>query len=90
MGGESSDTRSCAKDGLSRYSSQAELLRSELSSCLREVRFNKQEFSAGTPIPNIQYNYPKFQNNNLFYPFHDQLDYEHAKYLQNSRLLKAT
>ena len=39
--GESSDTGSCARDGLSGYTPQAGLLASELSSSLREVRFSE-------------------------------------------------
>ncbi len=38
--GKSSDTESRARDGLSRRTPQAELLESELSSSLREVRFS--------------------------------------------------
>ncbi len=56
---------------------------------MREVRFSNQEFAAGTPVSNIKYNYPGFQNNNLFYPFHEQLDYGLAKYFAESETTKS-
>ena len=39
--GKSSDTRSDARDGLLRHAPQAELLTSESSSFLREIRFSE-------------------------------------------------
>ncbi len=87
--GESSDTRSRARDGLSGRTHQAGLLGSESSSSLREVRFSDQEFAVGTPISNIKYNHPGFQNDNRFYPFHDQLDYGLAKYFAESETTKS-
>ena len=89
LGGKSSDTRSCARDGLSGRTPQAGLLGSELSSSLREVRFSDQEFAAGTSVSNIKYNHPGFQNNNFFYPFYDQLDYRLAKYFAESETTKS-
>ncbi len=89
MVSESSDTRSRASDGLSRCTLQAGLFGSESSSSLREVRFNDQEFAADTSISNIKYNHPGFQNNNPFYPFHDQLDYRLAKYFAESKTTKS-
>ncbi len=86
---ESSDTRNRARDGLSGHTPQVGLLGSESSSSLREVRFNDQEFAAGTPVSNIKYNYPGFQNNNLFHLFHDQLDYGQAKYFAESETIKS-
>ncbi len=68
---------------------QAGLLGSELSSSLREVRFSDQEFAAGTPVFNIKYNHLGFQNDNPFYPFHDQLDYGLAKYFAESETTKS-
>ncbi len=87
--GESLDTGSRARDGLSRRTPQAGLLGSESSSSLREVRFSDQEFAAGTPVSNTKYNHPGFQNNNLFHPFHDQLDYRLAKYFAESEITKS-
>ncbi len=89
MIGESSDTESRAKEGLSGRTPQAGLLGSESSSSLREVRFSDQEFAASTPVSNIKYNHPGFQNDNLFHPFHDQLDYRLAKYFAESETIKS-
>ena len=89
MRGESSDTGSHTKDGLLRHTPQAGLLESELSSSLREIRFSNQEFATGTPISNIKYNHPGFQNNNLFYPFHNQLNYGLAKYFAECKNIKS-
>ncbi len=58
--GESSDTRSRARDGLSGRTPLARLFGSESSSSLKEVRFSDQEFSTGIPISNIKYNHPGF------------------------------
>ncbi len=69
--GESSDTGSRARDGLSGRTPQAGLLGSESSSSLKEVRFNDPEFIAGTLVSNIKYNHSGFQNNNLFHLFYD-------------------
>ena len=68
---KSLNTKIHAKNNLLRYNSQIKLLRMELSSSLKEVRFSNQEFSTGTPISNIKYNYLGFQNNNLFYLLYD-------------------
>ncbi len=87
--GESSDTRSRVRDGLSGRTPQAGLLESESSSSLREVRFSVHKFAAGTPVSNIKYNYRGFQNDNLFHPFHDQLDYGLAKYFAESETTKS-
>ena len=65
---KSSDTKSHAR---AEPTPQDELLGSESSSSLREVRFSEQEFPAGTPVSNINYNHPGLQNLNLFYPFHN-------------------
>ncbi len=86
--GQSSDNESL-RDMLPRHTPQAGLLRSESSSFLREVKFCDQEFAAGTPVSNIKYDHPGFQNNNLFYPFHDQLDYGLAKYFAESETTKS-
>ncbi len=88
MIGESSDTGSHARDGLSGRTPQTGLLGSESSSSLREVKFNDQEFAAGTLVSNIKYNHPRFQNDNLFHSFHDQLNYGLAKYFAESETTK--
>ena len=83
--GKSSDSGSCAKE---EYTSQDGLLGSESSSSLKEVRFNKQEFPAGTLVFNIKYDYLRSQNDNLFYPFYNQLDYILAHYFAESETTK--
>ncbi len=50
--------------------------------------FSDHEFAASTPISNIKYNHPVFQNNNLFDLFHDQLDYRLAKYFAKFEIPK--
>ncbi len=87
--GKSSDTESYTSDDLSRHTPQAGLLGSESSSSLREVRFSDQKFAAGTPVSNIKYNHPGFQNDNPFLPFHNQLDYRLAKYFAESETTKS-
>ncbi len=86
--GQSSDNESL-KNILPRYTPQAGLLRSQSSSSLWEVRFIDQEFAVGTPVFNIKYNHLSLQNNNPFYPFHDQLDYRLAKYFVESETTKS-
>ena len=54
---------------LLRYTLQAELLKSKLSSFLRKVKFRDLKFAASTPISNIKYNHPKFQKITLFISF---------------------
>ena len=83
--GESSDTRSRAREG---RTPQDGLLGSESSSSLRKDRFNKQKFSAGTLVSNIKYDHSGSQNNNLFYPFYNQLDYALAHYFAESKTTK--
>ena len=84
---KSSDNESI-RDMLPRHTSQNGFLESELSSFLREIRFSKQEFPAGTPVSDIKYDYPGSQNNNSFYPFNDQLDYVLAHYFIESETTK--
>ncbi len=86
---ESLDTGSRVKDSLSGRSPQTGLFGSKLSLSLREVRFSDQEFAIGKLISNIKYNHFGFQNNNPFYPFHDQLDYGLAKYCVESETTKS-
>ena len=69
--GKSLNIGSCAIDGLSGHIPQVGVLVCELSSSLREVRLNKQEFLAGKPESNIKYHYPGSQNNDHFYLFND-------------------
>ncbi len=85
---ESSDIGSHVRDGLSRRTPQDGLLVKELSSSLREVRFSEQEFPASIPISNIKYHHLDSQNDNLFYPFNDQLDYALATYFIESETTK--
>ena len=87
--GESLNTKSYTKDGLARRMPQTRLLENESLSSSRKVRFSDQEFAAGTPISNIKYNHPRFQKNNPFYPFHDQLNYRLAKYFVKSKTTKS-
>ena len=89
MKGEILDTRNCIRNGLSKCTPQAGLLESKLLSFLREIRLGDQKFAAGTSISNIKYNYPGFQNDNSFYPLHDQRNNGLAKYLIKSKTIKS-
>ena len=53
------------------------------------VRFSDQEFAVETPVSHNKYNHSGFQNNNLFYLFHDQLNYGLAKYFAESETTKS-
>lgn len=77
---ESLDIRSYRKNILLRYTLENGLFKSELSSSLREIRFNTQELATGIVISNIKYYHPGLQNNKLFYPFHNQVDYALTHY----------
>ena len=70
------------------YIPEDRLFGSELSSPLREIRFNKQEFLTGTSISDIKYNYLEYKNDNLFYLFNDQLEYTLAHYFAESETTK--
>ena len=83
--GKSSNTGNCAKTS---RTLQDELLKSELSSFLREVKFSKEEFFAGILVFNIKYDHPRSQKYNLFYPFYNQLDYALAHYFAKSETTK--
>ena len=83
--GKSSDTESCARVG---YILPDGLLENESSLSLKKISFNKLEFPAGTPISNIKYDHPGLQNNILFYPFYNQLDYSLAHYFAKSETTK--
>lgn len=56
------------------------LLASGSSSFLRKVRFSRQEFSADQLVSDIKYHHLGYQNDNLFHPCNNQLDYVLAKY----------
>ena len=84
--GKSSNTRSRARAG---RIPQDGLLGNKLLSSPKEVRFSEQEFSAGTPVFNIKYDHPESQNDNLFYPFYNQLDYVLAYYFAESETTKS-
>ena len=86
--GKSLDIESRARDGLSRRTPLNGPFASELSSSLREVRFSKQEFPTNKPISDIKYHHSGSQNNNLFHPFNDQLDYIFASYFEESETTK--
>ncbi len=86
--GESLDTRSHARDGLSGRTSQDGFLASESSSSLREVRFSEQEFPAGISVSDIKNYHPGSQNDNPFHPFNDQLDYALTTYFAESETTK--
>ena len=83
--GKSSDTGSYAR---AEHTFQDGLLRSESSSSLKEARFSEQEFSTGILVSNIKYDHPGSQNDNLFYPFHNQLDYALTHYFAESETTK--
>ncbi len=87
--GESSDTGSHARDGLSGRTPQDRLLASESSSPLKEIRFSEQEFPAGIPVSDIKYHHLSSQNNNLFHLFNDRLDYALVTYFAESQTTKS-
>lgn len=43
---------------------------------------SKYEFPIDTLVLDTRYEYPRSQNNNLFYPFNDQLNYALAHYFE--------
>ena len=86
---KSLDIGSYARNGLSKHIPQAGLLASELSLSLRKIRFSKQEFSASKPILDIKYYHLGSQNNNLFYPFNDQLNYALVNYFAKFEIIKS-
>lgn len=86
--GKSSDTESRAKKSLLGRTPQDELLGSELLSSLGEIKFSEQEFPVGILVSNIKYHFSRSQNDNLFYLFHDQLDYALAHYFAESKITK--
>ena len=63
-------------------------LLSKLSSTFKEVTFSKSKFPAGTPVLDTRYKHLENQNNNLFYPFNNQVDYALAHYLTDSKTTK--
>ena len=65
--GKNLDTKSRTKKDLSERISQVKLLKNELSSFLKEVKFSNQEFAVGISVSNLKYNHSRFQNNNSFY-----------------------
>ncbi len=69
--GENSDTRSCARDSLSRCTLQDRLLANELSVSLKEVKFSEQELPISKPVSDMKYPYLDSQNNNLFHSFNN-------------------
>lgn len=85
---KSVDTRSRIREILSERIPHDGLLGSESFSSLRDVRFSKQEFTAGTPVSNIKYNHLRLQNNNSYYPFYNQLDYALVNYFTESEITK--
>lgn len=50
-------------------------LLSESCSTFKEVMFSKSEFAAHTYVLDTRYKHPGSQNNNLFYPFKDEVNY---------------
>ena len=88
MVGKSSDTRSCTRDGLSGRTSQDKFYASELSSSLRKITFSEHEFSASKLVSDIKYHHLSSQNNNVFHPFNDQLDYSLGNYYEESKTTK--
>lgn len=86
---KSSHIGSHVRKVLSERISPAGLPGNESSSSLRKIMFSDQESVTSTLLSNIKYNHIKFQNNNLFYLFHDQLAYRLAKYFARSRTMKS-
>ena len=71
MESESFDSRSHARNALTRHIFQDKLFRCESSLSLKMMRFSDLEFAADILILNIKYNHFEFQNNNPFYLFHN-------------------
>lgn len=86
--GKCLDIRKRTKNSLSGCTSQDGFFASESLTSLKEVKFSKQVFLAGKSVLNIKYHFPGFQNNNLFYPFNDQLDYIFINYFAESEITK--
>lgn len=63
---KSLDTKNHIRNMLSNFTSQDGLLKSELLTSLKKIRFSDQEFAAGTSPSNIRYNHLGFQINNFF------------------------
>ena len=82
---KSSDTGSCAR---AKRTPKNGLLRIQSPSSIKEVRFSEQEFYAGKPASNIKYDHLKSKNDNLFYFFHNQLDYALAHSFAKSETMK--
>ena len=85
---ESSDTKSRAKNDLSRHIFQDGILASESSSSLREVMFSEHEFSTGKLVLDIKYHHLGSQNDNFFYLFNNQLDYALTTYFLKFKTTK--
>lgn len=68
--GKSLDNKSI-KNILFERISQDGLFANKSSFLLREIWFSKQEFFASTLVSDIKYNYPRSQNNNIFYVFNN-------------------
>lgn len=64
------------------------ILQIELFLIFREEIFRKSKFLTGISILDIRYKYPGTQNNNLFYPFNNQLNYGLAQYFVKSKKIK--
>lgn len=86
--GKSLDTKSCTRDGLLGHTFQARFLASESLSSLKEIRFDKPEFSAIKFILNIKYHQPRSLDNNLFYLFNNQLDDALANFFAKFKIRK--
>ena len=88
-GSKNLDIESHARDDLAECTPQAGLFRSKSSLFLKKIWFCDQEFAADILVSNIKYNHLRFQNNNPFYLFHDQLDYGLAKYFAEFETIKS-
>lgn len=52
------------------------------------MMFSNSKFSAGTPVLDTRYKHPGSQNNNLFYPFNNQVNYALAYYFTDLKTTK--
>lgn len=63
-------------------------LLSDSSSSLQKVTFSKAEHQAGIPISDIKYRHSSYQDDNVFYPFDNEVDYALAHWFAISKTTK--
>ena len=87
LANKSLNTESCTRNILAKHTSQAELFGNELYLSVKNGKIIDYEFTPGTLISNIKYNYFRFQIYNTFYLFYNQLSYKLAQYFTKSKII---